>query len=220
MSAVSLRDVATRSGPRRSTTDPAPRRPARPLDGSPVRRFPSGPRLLLPPVPQPTTPRPQDVVLLSPDARSVLRAPTETCWPVAGPQSAPVGPLPDPVQLCGAVALAAVEVLAGTRPLAQLTRWVTPGLLDQLAGRQRLLAPARARRAAEVAAAANRAGPRPSAPPAPAARARVRSVRVSRLGPTVAEGTVVLHDGDRVRAAAVRLEVHRRSWRVSVLQIG
>jgi hypothetical protein len=29
-----------------------------------------------------------------------------------------------------------------------------------------------------------------------------------------------VHDGGRVRAAAVRLEAHRGSWRATVLQIG
>ena len=35
-----------------------------------------------------------------------------------------------------------------------------------------------------------------------------------------AEASVALHDGSRVRAAALRLEAHRGSWRVTVLQIG
>ncbi len=203
MSAVSVRDELPRPSRGLRSVGAARTTPT---------RLP-GPRLLLPPVPTPTSPRPEDVVLLAPDARSVLRAPTEASWPVPGPATRPPGPLPDPVQLCGAVTLAAVEVLAGTRPLAQLTRWVTPGVLDQVATRFRRLAPARAQRAAQLAA-------RPEGTTAPAPRARVRSVRVSRIGPTVAEGSVVLYDGERVRAAAVRLQVHRQAWRVSVLQIG
>ena len=203
MSAVSVRDER----PERARTLSAV-----PSDPRPTRR-PTGPRLLLPPLPATTVPRPQDVVLLAPDTRSVLRAPTEMAWPIAGPHAPAPGPLADPVRLCGAVALAAVEALTGTRPLAQLTRWVTPALLDQLGSRFRLLGPARAQRAAEVAA-------RPAGPAVPVTRARIHSVRIARIGATVAEGSVVLHDGERVRAAAVRLVVHRQAWRVSVLQIG
>ncbi len=203
MSALTVRDERPRPGRTRTAVPGAPGR---------ERRAP-GPRLLLPPLPSTAAPRPQDVVLLAPDARSVLRAPTEAAWPIAGPQAPRPGPLPDPVQLCGAVALAAVEALSGTRPLAQLTRWVTPALLEQLGARFRLLGPALAQHAAQVAA--GNAGPS-----VPVTRARVRSVRIARIGTTVAEGSVVLHDGERVRAAALRLEVHRQHWRVSVLQIG
>ena len=160
MSAVSLREADPEPAPRRTEPVPSgPRRGAGVAPGSSVRRLPGGPRLLLPPIPRPTTPRPHDVVLLAPDARSVLQAPTEACWPVAGPRVEPPGPLPDPTQLCGAVALAAVEALAGTRPLAQLTRWVTPDLAEQLATRHRLLAPARARPGSSVIAMASGAEP-------------------------------------------------------------
>lgn len=200
MSAVSVRDERPRPTRSLAAVSADPRQKLRP----------SGPRMLLPPMPVSTVPRAEDVVLLAPDARSVLRAPTETSWPIAGPTSPTAGPLPDPTQLCGAVTLAAVEALAGTRPMAQLTRWVTPALLEQLGSRFRLLGPARAQRAAQITA----------RPGVQTARARIRSVRVSRISPTVAEGSVVLHDGERVRAAAVRLEVHRQAWRVSVLQIG
>jgi hypothetical protein len=48
----------------------------------------------------------------------------------------------------------------------------------------------------------------------------VRGIRVCRVSSTVAEGTAVVHDGVRVRAAAVRFEVHRGSWRATILQIG
>jgi hypothetical protein len=45
-------------------------------------------------------------------------------------------------------------------------------------------------------------------------------VRVCRVSARVAEVCVVLHDGERVRAAAARLVAHRQHWRVAVLQIG
>jgi len=126
---------------------------------------------------------------------SVLSPLTEIAWPV--PDRA-VGtteaPLPDPVRLCGAVIVAAVEVLRSARPLTQLVRWVSPEVYESLARAVR--------------------------PSATVGRATVRGVRVCRVSPTVAEGTAVVHDGVRPRAAAARFEVHRGAWRATVLQIG
>jgi hypothetical protein len=113
-------------------------------------------------------------------------------------------PLPDPTAMCCSVVRAAVEVLRGDRGAAQLARWVTPVVLDQLAERARLV---------HDAVAAGRL---------PAARrgrpVRVRRVRLERRGDS-AEATVVLDDDGRVRAAAVRLEARRGQWRVAVLEI-
>lgn len=154
------------------------------------------PRLLLPPVAEP--PRqtlPADAARL-PGVRSVLSPLTALAWPTAGPEVAEEPPLDDPTRLCGAVVLAAVEALTSARPLVQLARWVSPDVYEALA------------RAARPSTAAGRRG------------VVLRSVRVCRIGPTVAEGTAVVHDGSRVRGAAVRFEVHRGSWRATVLQIG
>ena len=112
-------------------------------------------------------------------------------------------PLPDPTAQCCAVVRAAVEVLRGERPSAQLARWVTPQVRDQLAERARLgLAHDGVRHTAQH---------RP---------VQVRRVRLVRLGDDVAEATVVLDDDGRVRAAAVRLEARRGTWRVAVLEVG
>ncbi len=141
-------------------------------------------------------PDPREVVLRHPVTRSVLLPAVEQDWPV--PPAAPGvrSPLPDPTQLAGAVVLAAVEALSGSRPLVQLAKWLSPEVFGQLSGCV------------------------PAAPPAHRPRATVRSARVSRVSSTVAEACVVVHDGTRVRAAAARLQVHRRHWRVTVLQIG
>jgi hypothetical protein len=112
--------------------------------------------------------------------------------------------LPDPTAQVCRVVRAAVEVLRGERPAAQLARWVTPQVYDQLLERGRLMREARQVRP-----------PRPKAHPA-----AVRRVRMVRLGATSAEATVILHDEGRVRAAAVRLEARRGVWRVAVLEIG
>ena len=128
--------------------------------------------------------------------RSVLSPLTEQYWPIAVRTPKPQPPeLGDPRQICGAVVLAAVEALRSARPLTQLVRWVSPEVFDSLAR-------------AAVPATGDRT------------RAVVRGQRICRISPTVAEGSVVIHDGTRVRAAAVRMEAHRGSWRVTVLHIG
>jgi hypothetical protein len=127
--------------------------------------------------------------------QSVLEPPTERAWPVAVGTGPVRATLPDPTDLAGSLVLAAVEVLVGMRPMVQLTRWLTPAVQGALASRR----------------------------PAPAPRRRrptVRSVRVVRVSPTSAEACVVVHDGERVRAAAARLEAHREHWRVTALQVG
>lgn len=153
-----------------------------------------GPRMLLPPLGEPAPGPVRTAVASMPPARSVLSPLTELAWPVAGRARPEPVELTDPVRLCGAVVLAAVEALRSARPLAQLARWVSPEVYESLS---------RAARPAE-----------------PASRATVRGLRVCRISSTVAEGTAVVHDGARVRAAAVRFEVHRGSWRATVLQIG
>lgn len=120
------------------------------------------------------------------------------------PSPEPEVTLPDPTAQVCRVVRAAVEVLRGERPAAQLARWVTPQVYDQLLERGRLMREARQVRP-----------PRPKAHPA-----AVRRVRLVRLGATSAEATVILHDEGRVRAAAVRLEARRGVWRVAVLEIG
>lgn len=156
------------------------------------------PRLLLPPSPEPVPDavvRTAAAILAGPTVRSVLSPVTEIAWPVARPASSPAAPLPDPGRTAGSVALAALEALAGGRPVLQLARWVSPSVYEALASR--CVPPGR-----------------------PTRRPTVRTTVVSRISETVAEASVALHDGSRVRAAALRLEAHRGSWRVTVLQIG
>ncbi len=112
-------------------------------------------------------------------------------------------PLPDgdPATVARAVALASLEVLAGRRSVAQLARWLTPGVYATLQVRagltQRVLGPDR--------------GVRPPV---------IRRARACRIDPHVLEATVVADHGARVRAVALRLEGHRGAWRVTALEIG
>ena len=113
------------------------------------------------------------------------------------------GPVPsvDPTSTCCSLALAAIEALAGTRPVAQLARWLAPSVYDALAARSALSV-------------------RVLGTPGSARRPEVRRVRVFRLGEHIAEATVIVDDGRRVRALAVRLESWRGSWRAAALEIG
>lgn len=137
----------------------------------------------------------------------------------------------DPRQACCMVALAAVEVLAGRRPIAQLARWLTPDVYDALARRAALTAPGSpavvgpatggpvpgtARRGETPTAASRRGG----TPTVPARRASVRRVRLCRVDVHVVESSVVVAHGDRVRAVAVRLTRASGWWRASALVVG
>lgn len=175
-------DTATLSPPRRIrvSAPPGSRGPARRLDvaagpGSPIRRVRLGKAR-------------HESKVVSVEDELEARPLTDR----------PPTPLPDPTAQCCSVVRAAVEVLRGERPAAQLSRWVTPEVHDQLVERAQLV---RGRASAT----------RP---------VLVRRVRLVRLGDDVAEATVVLDDDGRVRAAAVRLEARRGVWRVAVLEIG
>ncbi len=108
--------------------------------------------------------------------------------------------LPDPQTWAGTVARACVESLRGTRPVAQLHRWLDPEVFAALSQRAKLAARARTH------------------PPC-GHTVRVRRVRPCRIAPGIWEAAVVLVDDRRVRAAAVRIEEHRGHWRTTAVQI-
>ncbi|WP_147917954.1 Rv3235 family protein [Ruania zhangjianzhongii] len=108
--------------------------------------------------------------------------------------------LPDPQTWAGTVARACVEALRGIRPAAQLHRWLDPEVFTALHRRAALAA--RVRRH-----------------PLRRRVVRIRRVRPCRVAPGVWEAAVVLVDGSRVRAAAVRIEEHRGHWRATAMQI-
>jgi Family of unknown function (DUF6459) len=181
-------------------------RPAGRREDAPVQREPSGtPHVRLVPLSEPPavvlrTEAPAHVrppVLGSPSA---LARPRPSAGIAERENDVLAAPLPDPTRLCCGVVLAAVEGLRGVRPLAQLVRWVTPEVYERLALRAHLVQHA-------------------AVPPA-VGRAGIRRVRVCRLGDSAAEATVVVDDGPRVRAVALRVEEHRGRWRATVLEIG
>lgn len=178
-------------------------------DGAAADR-PPGPRVRLAPRVEPPAERPTAQpslpgaapLLGSPEALArsgrLGRAPEVTGADAI--EAAPAGPLPDPTPLCCAMVQAAVEGLRGARPLAQLVRWVTPEVYEQLALRAELVLHAGV--------------------PTTLGRAGIRRIRVCRIGDGAAEAAVVVDDGPRVRAVAVRLEAHRGRWRATALEIG
>lgn len=109
--------------------------------------------------------------------------------------------IPDARHWSATLVRAAVEVLIGHRPAAQLTRWMEAELWTSL-NRRALLGVQVAGRAQQ---------------PAPVHVRRVHGCQVSE---TTWECSVVVHDGERVRAAAVRLELKRGRWRATALTIG
>lgn len=109
-------------------------------------------------------------------------------------------PTTDPRRFAHGVGIACVEAALGRRPAAQLARWVAPGVLDSLQRRADLV-----RRTSVLTHAR-----RPTA----------RRVRVCTVDPHAAEACLVVDDGLRVRAVALRIEAHRGTWRVTTLDIG
>ena len=109
-------------------------------------------------------------------------------------------PPPDPRQWSGRLVQAVVEVLAGVRSAAQLSRFASFEVLEQLER------------------ATGRLGGRPGG--APARRPAVVHVRVSQPEPSVAEACAVIDTGPRHRAIAFRLEAKAGRWRCTALQLG
>jgi hypothetical protein len=107
----------------------------------------------------------------------------------------------DPLQSCRAIVQAAVETLRGARPIGQLVRWVTPEVYESVAQRAGLTVRVRGERLTGH-------------------RTTIRRVRMCRLGERAFEAGVVVEDGPRIRAVAVRMELHRGSWRAVALEIG
>ncbi|QIK65593.1 hypothetical protein G7072_03905 [Nocardioides sp. HDW12B] len=98
-------------------------------------------------------------------------------------------------------AQAAVEVVAGQRPVLQLLRWTDEHVYADLERRASLVRQARGSSPRRV-------------------HAQVRSVHVCRPHDDSAEVSVHVRHGERSRALALRLERHRDRWRCTVLQFG
>lgn len=125
---------------------------------------------------------------------------------VFGPQSTARADLPDPQPWASRLGQALLEVMIGDRPAPQVLIWTTPEVYAVIARRGALAA----RRAGTERAIGRRH------------RHRVRVLRTLVCEPAdgVAEAAVVLVDGGRVRALAMRLAGQDGRWRVEALQVG
>lgn len=122
-----------------------------------------------------------------------------------GPQPTARAELPEPLKWGRRLAQVLAEVLVGLRQPTQLLRWTTPEVYAVIA-RRSLVARSRS------GTSASGQSPRP--------RIAVRSVRVCEPADGVAELAVVLQDGPRVRAMALRLVGQDGRWRVEALHVG
>ncbi|MHB1067326.1 MAG: Rv3235 family protein [Candidatus Nanopelagicales bacterium] len=111
--------------------------------------------------------------------------------------------LPDPRRWTAQLAQAVSEVLAGSRPAAQLTRWLARDQLARISARA-------AARALHPSARAQRGVPRPRT---------VRAVRVCPVAPGIVEASAVLVGGERAQAIAVRLEATAGRWVATVVDV-
>ena len=120
---------------------------------------------------------------------------------IFGPQATRAHDLPDPREWAAHMAQGIVEVMHGVRPPSQVMRWTSPEVYAVVARRGSRAA----RRRSSVGS---------------AHRTRVLRVHLCEPAPDIVEAAVVLIDGTRVRALALRLAGRDRRWIVEALQVG
>lgn len=126
--------------------------------------------------------------------------------------------------ICQSVALAALEVLGGVRPLQQMARWLDQEIYERLQLRANLVRGlVQSAAGAGPGAAGSRAAGTRAAGPDPALLhrgVRIRSCRLCPVAEGIYEGTVVALEHDRARAVALRVQLRRGLWKVTALEIG
>lgn len=121
--------------------------------------------------------------------------------------------LGDPTKLSCVIVGSAVEAFHGIRPLHQLLQHVSPEVYETLSARAQVHASRKIRQR-------KLAVPGAKVPVHTQASCKIIRARVVRVSILAVEATVVVHDGVRVRAAALRMEEHRGRWQVTALEIG
>lgn len=117
------------------------------------------------------------------------------------------------------------EVLAGVRPLVQLSRWLDAPTFERLQQRLEIVfgqpvnprMPAASLRPAPATARSGPNAPRGATRPT---QTPVQRLRVCRVAAQTYEASVIVNVGGRLRAAAVRLERRRGQWKVCALELG
>lgn len=102
---------------------------------------------------------------------------------------------------------AAMEVLAGIRPIHQLARRLDPRCLTALQHRASLIRREQIRSSSPALARLHR-------------NSVVRSVRACEVAPGIYEASAVVVDDVRARAVAVRLERSKQVWRITEFMVG
>ncbi|MFW0774589.1 Rv3235 family protein [Paenarthrobacter nitroguajacolicus] len=133
--------------------------------------------------------------------RPASRRSTKRTSPTYGPGGSDI----DVRLVARSIAQAALEVLAGTRPVHQLSRSLDPECYLSLQHRAALT---------RKHAAKTRGNPQPHRSP------MVRSVRVCSISDSICEASIVVAEEQRCRAVAMRLERLDGVWQVTALEIG
>lgn len=124
---------------------------------------------------------------------------------VFGVQPTVAEELPEAAGWSARIGQALIEVMHGARPPAQVLRWTSAEVYTVVARRGAL--------------AARRAGHQRRQGEGITRRVRVRSARVCHPRDDVTEASLVVVDGRRVRALAMRLEGRDGRWVVTALQV-
>ncbi|HLR57888.1 MAG TPA: Rv3235 family protein [Beutenbergiaceae bacterium] len=110
-------------------------------------------------------------------------------------------PLDDLSKVASILTKAVAEVLLGTRSINQIQAWLLDDVWHVI------------RRRAHLSQRSEPSRKHPSA-------VRIIRVHPCQVDERTCELSVVLHDGYRVRAAALRLTLHRQRWRAAAIRIG
>ena len=130
------------------------------------------------------------------------RKPSKTTWDEEGPRlEAELPPdAPKGTSLIGSIVILVVEVLLGHRPATALRHWLTPEVYGPVARRAGLAIRIKGR--------------------APwTCRPRILKVLANKPLARVIEAAAAVYDGQRVRAACLRMEFLRGRWKVVALEI-
>ena len=139
-------------------------------------------------------------------ATAILPIPTTRVSPSGPGATGPSGTEHEVRMHALRIAQAAIEVLAGTRPVQQLSRSLDPKSLTSLQ-----------HRAALTRAHALRTGNGHSRHHR---NPQVRSVHICAVTESVYEAAMVVNEELRSRAVAMRLELSNGAWKVTALEIG
>ncbi|EFU82740.1 MULTISPECIES: Rv3235 family protein [Mobiluncus] len=101
-----------------------------------------------------------------------------------------------------------LEIIEGTRPLSQMTRWASPQAYRYLEQRRNAIV-SKQKPQPGLTGKTRRVSP-----------VRVLSAHSRATSATTHEAVIVLNDGQRTRAAALTLENHGEQWMIAAIRLG